>query len=147
MKCQTGFTLIEMMFALAIVAILATIAANSYSNVMAQSNFRSMRDVGAKIALAQQQHRQFFGQYATRVVDNGQTNTSTLVLPEASQYNITISNAGFRDFVATLTPRSSNLQGTSDCWSVRVSSLRGFLSYSALNNAQQDSTARCMPNG
>lgn len=147
MKCQTGFTLIEMMFALAIVAILATIAANSYSNVMAQSNFRSMRDVGAKIALAQQQHRQTYGQYATRVVSSGQTNTNTLLIEEAAQYSINISNAGFRDFVVTLTPTVSTLNGTSECWSVRVQSQRGFLSYSALDRSNQDSTARCMPNG
>ncbi|HEY1059331.1 MAG TPA: prepilin-type N-terminal cleavage/methylation domain-containing protein [Limnobacter sp.] len=147
MKLSKGFTLIELMVALGIVAVLSTFAFGGYQDSLRNANFRLTRDVAEKVALVQQQHRQEFGQYASTVQTTGTPSANVLVLSEGVDYQITISQANFRDFTAKVTPSKRNIQGPTQCWTVQVNSQQGYLKFSALNQQQQDTTAECMPNG
>lgn len=148
---QKAFTIIELMIALAIAGILATLAITNYDESIRRSNFKNMREIAAKFALSQQEHRQRYGVYASTVSPSGNSSASTMIFAEAQNYTIKITNADFRTFVATMTPSSSTNSISNDtpdaCRTIQITSNQGYLSYISLDSGQRDTTTNCMPNG
>lgn len=115
---QRGFTLIELMIVLVIIAILASIAVPSYQNSVMKS-----RRADAKAALssaAAEQEKWFFQfmQYTDDVDDIGGNGSGLLLSPEGF-YTITLTNpssgsctssAPFNCYTLTATPTSGGPQ-------------------------------------
>lgn len=148
---QKAFTIIELMIALAVAGILTTLAITNYSETIKRSNFKNMREIAAKFALSQQEHRQRYGVYASTVSPSGNSSASTIIFAEAQNYTIKVTGADFRTFVATMTP-SSSTNGVSNntpdnCRTIQITSNQGYLSYTSLDSGKRDTTTNCMPNG
>ena len=133
MKTYSGFTLIELMVAVAVVAILATIALPSYSDYV----FRSRIPVGLN-ALAAYQPRMEQGYQDTG--NYGTNNTCSASVPTVSNFTLTctLSNSG-QGFTASvvgtglvvgvsysvdqdgvrLTVKHPKGVPTQSCWSIR----------------------------
>jgi type IV pilus assembly protein PilE len=148
---QKAFTIIELMIAILVVGVLSTLAVTNYNNSVARSNFKMMREVAAKFALSQQEHRQRYGAYASTVQSSGNSAASTMIFAEATNYSIKVSSANIRTFVATITPTQTTNNASrntpEDCRTIQITSEQGYLSYLALDNAGNDNTNNCMPNG
>lgn len=147
MKPQLGVTLLELLIALAIMAVVGTLSAGAYQNHKENSNFRQMKEVGAKFALAQQQHRQKHGRYASLVQATGNDTSSLLVFPERANYSIQITNGDFRRFRARISTTRANLKPSSTCHTLIVDSTQGFLNFTSDNENDNDTTRTCLPNG
>lgn len=144
---QKAFTIIELMVAILVVGVLSTLAITNYSNSVQRSNFKSMREIAAKFALSQQEHRQRYGAYAGSVQQAGTSSSSTIIFSELQNYSIKISKADFRTFVATITPKTGSYNTPDGCRSIAITSNQGYLSYISLDSKNRDTTTTCMPNG
>lgn len=143
-----GFSVLDMVVALAISAILATLGYSSYQSHIDKSDFQSMMEVASRFALNQQRHRMGFSTYATTVKSNGQENTNTLIFPDAAQFKFEVdaANTNIQQFVAKVTPlKSAHSSYQEQCRSIRIKSEQGILSYSALNQSDGDTTSQCLP--
>lgn len=151
MRRQQAFTILELMIAVAIAGVLSTLAIMNYDESIRRSNFKNMREIGAKFALLQQEHRQRFGRYASKVAANGNATIDTMVFSDLPQYQVSIRNANFRTFEATVTPvvtrNDQGRQTPDNCRTLRIVSDQGYLTYSSMDSENRDSTANCMPNG
>lgn len=147
MKSQTGVTLIELAIAMAILGVLATLSFAGYESSIQNANLRIMREAASKLALSQQQHRQTYGRYASSVKESGKANSTTLVFTDVNRYTVSVSNADFRTFTATLTPKTRSLQTKPQCSRMQVSSTQGYLSYGTQNASGKNTSSECLPNG
>ena len=133
-----GFTLIELMIVVAIVAILTAIALPSYSRYVMRSRRASGHDILMQIATAQERYYTNFNKYATdlsadlgfdaasltgeggyyivSLAPGASANSFTLVAtPQGAQAgdvckNLTLSNAGVKDWSGAKPPTNGN------CW-------------------------------
>ena len=103
-----GFTLIELMIVLVVMAILVAIAYPSFVNIMIRNDRGDAREALAALQLAQERHRARESEYA---------NTHTaLTLPGApgqspkGLYNILVTEADRGGFTATATARPGTRQ-------------------------------------
>ena len=147
MRFNRGFTLIELIIALAIAGLLTSLAWSGYESRIQATNFNLMREVASTLALKQQQHRQTFGQYASKVKNSGKASASTLVLTEHSDFNTTILSADFRSFSAAVQPKKGSLSIKRECATLIVQSQQGYLSFKSLGSNEKDSTKECLPRG
>jgi prepilin-type N-terminal cleavage/methylation domain-containing protein len=146
---QKAFTIIELMIAILVVGVLSTLAVTNYNDSVARSNFKMMREVAAKFALSQQEHRQRYGAYASTVQSSGNSAASTMIFAEANNYTVKVSKADFKTFEATIEPNANQTtyQTPDNCKKIQITSEQGYLSYVALDRADKDTTTTCMPNG
>ena len=147
MQFKLGFTLIELMVALAIASVLASLAWNGYQSHIQNTNFNMMRDAASKFALKQQQHRQHFGQYASQVKASGNASASTLIFPEVSDFNTRILSSDFRSFSASLQAKTGSLSLKQECKTLIVQSQQGYLSFRSTDSNNKDSSKQCLPRG
>ncbi len=147
MRSKQGFTLIELVIALAIAGLLASLAWSGYESRIQATNFNLMREAASKLALKQQQHRQTFGQYASQVASSGNASVSTLIFPEHQSFQTTILSADFRSFSASLRPKGATLNLRKECQTVIVQSQQGYLSFKSIDLEKNDSSEKCLPRG
>ena len=147
MRSKKGFTLIEFTIAAAIVAVLASIGLGGYQSHIQNTNFNLMREAASKFALKQQQHRQTFGQYASKVQTQGKASATTLIFPQASDFKTTILSSDFRSFSASLEPKSTSFALKKNCQTLHVQSRQGYLSFTSIDANKQDSSNACLPRG
>lgn len=132
MKHKTrGFTLIEMMIVVAVIALLATIAFPSYQNFAMRNRRADGKDLAMRIASAQERYYTNFNRYGTAAdINMGMQSeqryyTAQIVLPADGQSyllqlvpqdvqatdrcgTLTINNTGFKD-------RTGN-DSNGNCW-------------------------------
>ena len=148
MRTTKGFTVLELMIAVAIVGVLATLSYAGYQSSIEKSNFRNMQEFGIELALNQQLHRQRHGRYASAVAAAGTPSATTLIMPSANDYLITINTADFRQYSATVTPTQNDIRPLPrDCKALVVQSIRGNQRFATRSANGQDTTARCTPHG
>lgn len=120
---QAGFTLIEVVVAVAIVGILASIAYPSYTETM-----RKSRRADAKVVLtdaAAREERWFTENNAYTTNVNNLGGSGGTLYSEEGYYNITVSNAACGDtscFMLTATPVAGGVQvSDTDCATLTLS--------------------------
>jgi type IV pilus assembly protein PilE len=143
-----GFTLIELMIVVVIVAILAAVALPAYQEQMAKGRRADAITALSGIVQAQERWRSNRGAYASSLLED------ELNVGEQSQnkhYNLSLIGvrvpASFAfGFVAVATPDSSSPQySDGKCAQMSVRVERGNIFYEAKNSASQDSSALCWP--
>lgn len=145
---KSGFTIIELIMAVAISAILSTLAYSAWQGNLDKTRFKSLQEVSSRFALSQQRHRLTYSRYASSVIASGNSSSNTIVFEEAADYNVKVLNADFVTFSATFAPKSTT--GLSElglhCFQITVTSKQGFLSFTSADSKGQTNTD-CLPNG
>lgn len=148
MRLGRGFTIIELMIAVAIVGLLAALGYPSFESLLEKSNFRTMREFGVDLALNQQLHRQRYGRYAQNITSAGISNPTLLVMPTSDQYQVVISRANFRGYIAEVKPSpEAPLRLPEECQTVIVRSDIGLQRFEAKSASNTDTSAVCIPHG
>lgn len=147
MRPSAGFTLIEAALVLTIIGVLSTFALYSGRSAVQAAYFVDLKDAAARLALAQQAHRQIHNRFATTVVASGTSNTTTLVFSDASKYQFTITNDAYNEFTATVTVLSSTAQPTPECGRIEITSRRGITSFQTSDlTTGVNTTSKCLRN-
>ncbi|WP_370262569.1 type IV pilin protein [Limnobacter sp.] len=147
MDKQHGLTLLELIIAMAVMAVLASFGFAQYESSTHNTNLRVMRDTASKLALAQQQHRQTYGRYAERLKAKGEATDNTLVFAELEQFNIRITQATYSAFHAELSAKSPSGATKKQCAKLQVSSDLGFLSYATTDDKGNSTSKECLGHG
>lgn len=148
MRSNSGFTLLELSIATAIIGVLATLSYEGYQSSLEKSNFRNMQEFGSEMALSQQLHRQRYGRYSQNIASNGTTNANRLVMQSADQYKITVTRADFRGYSARIQAHASDpLRLPDNCKILIVESDMGIQRFRSRSGTNQDTSSRCIPHG
>jgi len=147
--CATkGFTLLELLAAIAIVGVLATLGYGSYQSNIEKSNFRTMQEFGVELALHQQLHRQRFGRYALTVASTGAPAASRLVMPSVTKYQVNVSSADFRGYTAEVRKHDRSPQKLPmACAVLIVESAVGIQRFGTQSATGQNTSEQCVPHG
>lgn len=123
MRCQNGFTLIEMLITVAIVGILATISVNLYLDHGRKGRRADATETLTAMALAEERYRTNNTSYGTLAQVWGGAATSP-----AGYYTLSISNVSASGYTLIATANgaqaSDNESGTS-CTPLQISVLNG----------------------
>ena len=148
MRATKGFTLLELLAAIAIVGVLATLGYGSYQSNIEKSNFRTMQEFGVELALNQQLHRQRFGRYAQTVSSTGTPAANRLVMPSANKYQINVSSADFRGYTAQVKKHNDSPQKLpTACAVLIVESAVGVQRFGTQSATGQNTSEQCVPHG
>ena len=121
-KKQYGFTLVELMITVAIIAIIASIALPSYERYVSKANRVDATTEIMKLAAAQEKYYLQNNSYATETLLAGFINGGTTLETQSGYYGVAVTgnngNSTTLDyqqgFVMTLTPPSTSRQFTKD---------------------------------
>lgn len=146
-SCSAGFTLVELMLVVVIVAVLAMVALPSYQKQVAKGRRADAITALSVIVQAQERWRGNRGAYASSLENELMLKTHS----EKNHYNLSLS--GVRDpasfnfgYIAKATPTSSGPQsGDSDCTSMSIRVDGGNIFYESTDSSNQDSSALCWP--
>ena len=112
-KKTLGFTLLELMIAVAIIGILATIAYPTYTSFVTESNRTEGQRELLRYANIQEQYFVDYRTYGTNLTALGQaTNT---VLTEHKKYQISVASASAAGFVLNAMPQGSQATNDTGC--------------------------------
>lgn len=130
---QSGFTLIELMIAVAIVALLLTVALPSYQQSTLKARRADAVAALTRLQFAQEQFRANNIAYAATVAALPASQASTS--PD-NHYGLAVNSAGPSGYTLTATAQSGSPQfGDLKCRGLRVVMSAGNLSYLSLNDA------------
>lgn len=107
-----GFTLIELMIVLVIVAILAAVAFPSYQDSVLKTRRADAKDALLRISHAQERHFTQFARYASNL--GGGVSAANLGMSaadlesEGGYYNVTLTNPGTTTYTLVATPVSAD---------------------------------------
>lgn len=110
MKKLAGFTLIELMIVVAVVAILAAVAFPSYQEHVRKGNRVDAMTALTDLHVAQERWRSYNTQYAASLADLNRAATS-----ESGLYTLAITAADAAGFTATATPAAGSRQAGDGC--------------------------------
>jgi len=134
-----GFTLIELVVALAIAAVLATLAYPSYSEYLHQARRSDAWDALARLQLAQERHRSRHTAFADSVQDLALPVTSP-----AAHYRVRVASADAMGYALEAQAAEDSPQARDrSCRRLRLVITRGVQQRQAFDAAGQDSSRRC----
>jgi len=121
-ESSAGFTLIEVMIALAIIGIIAAIAVPSYSSYMIDARRTDAMAFLSEVAGEQQRYFTENNQYAADMQELGYGSAATFASPEG-HYVVSISNPGGNgSYLLTAAPASGGKQASdSECLAFTIS--------------------------
>lgn len=109
---NNGFTLVELMIALVIVAILAAIALPSYQDSVLKAKRADAKDILLRIAQTQERHFTQWARYASNLSGGaGATNlglTADDLESQGGDYNVTLTNPGATTYTLVATPNHAD---------------------------------------
>lgn len=142
---QRGFTLIELMVAVAIVGILAAVAYPSYTSFIQRSRRADAAAVITMVVQAQERYRSNRNAYASELSDLGLTSANLAKI--AKNYSVSLSGAGASGYQVTATVKRDGSQANDTaCWTLGVKLEGANLSYLAADeSATKDQSAICWP--
>lgn len=118
---ESGFTLIEVMIVVAIIAIIAGIAVPSYSKYMIDARRTDAISFLSEVAGEQTRYFSNNNQYATSMSELGYGTADTAVSPEG-HYVVSVSNSTALKFLLTATPVAGGKQASDvECASLTIS--------------------------
>jgi type IV pilus assembly protein PilE len=119
---QAGFTLIELMIVVVVVAILAAIAFPQYRDYVVRSNRAVAKSLLVQVADRQEQFFTDRKTYASDMTDLGYPDATTIYVdrsgnpsgadPGDALYSVVLSNAGATTFTLTATPLNAQADDT-----------------------------------
>lgn len=117
MMRETGFTLIEILFVVCLIAILVVLAFPSYQAYLMKSRRSDAKEALASLQLAQEKWRGNHDTYTDNLADLGISPNSS-----AGYYTIQLTpgSSSGTNYEATATPVPSSPQGSDDCGILRV---------------------------
>ena len=120
-RIAAGFSLIEIMIAVAIIGILAGIAVPSYSKYMTDARRTDAISFLSEVAGEQVRYFSDNNQYATTMQELGYGATATFTTPEG-YYVVSVDNSTALKFLLTATPVAGGKQvGDAECASFTIS--------------------------
>lgn len=141
MKKQTGFTLIELMIVVAVIAILSSIAYNSYQKSVMKSNRAEAKAELNLVAGRLQGCYSMYGDYVTSVCDvYVKMNSSVITSSGRGYYTVDLVSATTTEFTLKAVPVKTPQTKDKDCKEMR---LKHTGARSALDLANNDSTSTC----
>ena len=119
---QVGFTLIEILIAVAIIGIIAAIAVPSYSQYLRDARRTDAITFLSEVAGEQVRYFSDNNQYATDMQELGYGSAATFVTPEG-HYQVSVSNPGGTGrFLLTATPVATGRQASdTECKAFTIS--------------------------
>lgn len=141
MKKQKGFTLIELMIVVSVVAILSSIAYTSYQNSVMKSNRAEAKADLNLVAGRLQGCYSLYGDYVTSVCDvYVQMNTGAITSTGRGYYTVDLVSASTTAFTLKAVPIKLPQTKDKDCNELRLAHTGAR---SAKNSANNDSTSKC----
>ena len=136
--CQSGWTLSEMMIALALMAILAAVALPSYSSQQRQARRADARQALQQVQLEQARWRGQHEQHAEQLSSLGWTSD----LSALGHYQIAIEEASSKGYTVKATPIGSQGQDTA-CNPMRLQLMDNALLVLSSGADSQTDSAKC----
>ena len=125
---RNGFTLIELMIAVAIVAILAALALPSYQSYVRKGNRGDATSLLQAVNLAQEKHRLGNASYAATFAALSPP-CSCSSTSERGHYTVAVSGASATGYTLTATAASSMQQADTGCTAITLTVNGGNTSY------------------
>jgi type IV pilus assembly protein PilE len=119
-KTRHGFTLIELMIAVAIVGILAAIAYPSYVSQVQKSRRTSAKTALLDLASREAKYYSTNNAYTNSMTNLGYASAGPIAVPDATSnyYNLSVATSGTTGFIATAAPVGN--QATDSCGSFTI---------------------------
>lgn len=138
-----GFTLIELMVAVAIVGILAAVAYPSYTSFIQRSRRADAAALLTVVVQAQERYRSNRSTYASDLSDLGLEPSK--LAPLEKYYTLDVSGAGASGYQVTATVKDTGAQANdAECWTIAVKLDGATLSYLAGDkSATKDKSTVC----
>jgi type IV pilus assembly protein PilE len=108
MKKTRGFTLIELMIVVAVVAILAAVAISQYGKQVRKAKRAEARQNIAAIAMAQEKYRMNNPSYGTCALVLAPGDTCATLNTKLKNYNMAVPTNGANGYSITATPKTTD---------------------------------------